>query len=480
MILPNNGRILIIDDNFNEAMPLIQMLSKKDIAYLYFDGKQSNMPTTPLIGVRVVFLDLRFGSYNDVKSVVSNAIAILKSLLSPKNGPYILITWSKHENDYAEPLKKALHSELDICPEITLQLSKSDYFEDATNASTFEVDIHRIISAHLGEDVENDNVVAEISNLLMGTSYFGTKVLKDGALKNIEDKLIEELKKANLISFFILWENTIGKATINTVNEIYIQMPNTIPKNEILSAMLHYMAKYALEKQMKNYKLDTSTLFQGSLVTLNEMFGYFCQDEMLDFNFKLIPELDKIEEKHFRAEAESKYRKWVVTFKPPERALPGNIYIDENRSFRPHELLSNKDGKYDAFCKEFLENKKILHIFAEISADCDIAQDKRLVSKIVYGVLIPENIYTDMKKDDKIKSGKLKEYLVDLGIIELDIQNSDGSIESKSMAVVFNLNLSTYSDVPSTRPLFALRKSFVVNLQTEIGKLISRQGIAMF
>jgi|BioPla2DNA2_1021312.scaffolds.fasta_scaffold67829_2 hypothetical protein len=47
----------------------------------------------------------------------------------------------------------------------------------------------------------------------------------------------------------------------------------------------------------------------------------------------------------------------------------------------------------------------------------------------------------------------------------------------------FNLNLATYCDIesiPKDKVLLKLRKSFLVNLQTKLGEIISRQGIAMF
>lgn len=55
MELPKNGGIVIIDDQMEEALPLMNALSSKGVAYSYYDGQPRNYPKEPLTNIRLVF-----------------------------------------------------------------------------------------------------------------------------------------------------------------------------------------------------------------------------------------------------------------------------------------------------------------------------------------------------------------------------------------------------------------------------------------
>ena len=77
MVYPKCGKVLVIDDQITEARPLINLLSLKGIPTLYYSGKTEEFPESPFDDVRLVFCDLRLTTALDVKSVVSNIVAIL-------------------------------------------------------------------------------------------------------------------------------------------------------------------------------------------------------------------------------------------------------------------------------------------------------------------------------------------------------------------------------------------------------------------
>ena len=54
-----------------------------------------------------------------------------------------------------------------------------------------------------------------------------------------------------MLSLFILWENTIRNSAHKVVNEIYTQIPESIPTDKKLPAMAYYLAKKRLEKQFE-------------------------------------------------------------------------------------------------------------------------------------------------------------------------------------------------------------------------------------
>ena len=127
MLFPRCGKVLVIDDQVEEAVPLLNLLGKKGVSTMYYSGNLSELPESPFNEIRLVFCDLKFNVATDSKSVVSNVFSILKSLISEENGPYILLVWSAHGADYLQELQKILET-AKIKPEFILQLDKGEFF----------------------------------------------------------------------------------------------------------------------------------------------------------------------------------------------------------------------------------------------------------------------------------------------------------------------------------------------------------------
>ena len=77
--LPNNGSIVILDDQYTEAEPLIKLLSKNNKSFRYYDGKYENLPLKSIEkeATRLVFLDYNLtegttGSASQVSTIAAN------------------------------------------------------------------------------------------------------------------------------------------------------------------------------------------------------------------------------------------------------------------------------------------------------------------------------------------------------------------------------------------------------------------------
>ena len=56
MILPNNGKAVIIDDQLSEAFPLMTLLSQEKVPFVYFqDEGGDDLPEEPLKNIRLIF-----------------------------------------------------------------------------------------------------------------------------------------------------------------------------------------------------------------------------------------------------------------------------------------------------------------------------------------------------------------------------------------------------------------------------------------
>lgn len=97
-MMPNNGKIVIIDDSLEEATPIFNVLSKTGASYLYFDGSSANLPSTPISGVRVVFLDIELAQTVGAtdKNKASTLASILRRVLGDHPSPYFIVFWTGH------------------------------------------------------------------------------------------------------------------------------------------------------------------------------------------------------------------------------------------------------------------------------------------------------------------------------------------------------------------------------------------------
>lgn len=121
-------RVIVIDDEESEALPIIKALAKHDVSAAYFDGSIRQLPTKErrLRGVRLAILDMDLtgGGVSD-KSKVSTLIRVLERTISVDNGPYMVLAWTKHKeliDDFEDTL---FHSHTIRPPVCTIMLEKS-------------------------------------------------------------------------------------------------------------------------------------------------------------------------------------------------------------------------------------------------------------------------------------------------------------------------------------------------------------------
>jgi len=126
MQLSNSGRVVIVDDSWAEVQPLVEMLGLRCIPYVYYDGSAANLPIDAPGGVRFVFLDIKLQGMEgqDEKTKASGLTARLKKIISEKNGPYVIIFWTKHR-EIIELVIRNCHTE-SITPVAWLDLEKND------------------------------------------------------------------------------------------------------------------------------------------------------------------------------------------------------------------------------------------------------------------------------------------------------------------------------------------------------------------
>ena len=89
----------IVDDDYDDAKALIQILSSKGVSVAYYSGEPKDFPISPTGGIRVLFLDLWLDGATEAKTRMSKLVHVLKELIGKENGPYLIIAWTSHEED---------------------------------------------------------------------------------------------------------------------------------------------------------------------------------------------------------------------------------------------------------------------------------------------------------------------------------------------------------------------------------------------
>lgn len=121
-------RVIVVDDEEKDALPILKELSRRGIPATYFDGNQRRLPPKKrrLCGVRLAILDMDLVGGVPDKSKMSTLMNVVKGILSPQNGPYGVIAWTGHSY-LRQEFENAVFVEADIPkPIFTITLAKGD------------------------------------------------------------------------------------------------------------------------------------------------------------------------------------------------------------------------------------------------------------------------------------------------------------------------------------------------------------------
>lgn len=467
MLLNTCRKVVVIDDQIEEALPLMKMLSKNGATTLYYSGKIEEMPAEPLEGVRLVFCDLKFSVTTGTSSVVSNIIAILKKIISEQNGPYILLIWSTHQNDYMEDLQKSLSGEK-IAPEFILSLEKADYFDTKETLAGIQDEIYLELENAGLDSVDEKKVKNIVEKVLMSNNSI-VHVAHADALQEITDKLMTELMKAQLFYLFVLWEGTIGNSAMLTVNAMYSEMKD-FPNDKKLRAMFYYLAKNRLEQRFEEATPETK--FWAAIDSLNDLFPYFYMDSVHMLSAKTF-DIDTI--KHLDGADEispSKFNRWKIISKASGDKKPGNVFYDTNNTFEPHGLVKKKrisgDDTYEKLAKRILTNE-VKYLLLDVSSECDIAQDKIYVSRVVPGIMITKEHFLEIK--DILGE---PDYIYKFPVIE---------IEAREYYLIFNLNQMSYlraDELYRLERAFSFTEQYWIDIKQKAAQCVLKHGIERF
>lgn len=453
--LPNNGSIVILDDKYREAEPLIKLLSKNNKSFRYYDGKPENLPSDTIEkeATRLVFLDYNLtegttGSASQASTITAN----LNRIISEENGPYFILLWSKNKDDaqeFNDDMESAYRRHPHLRPLKIECLNKREYFETTAN----------------GYEFNNDK------------------------LEEFQKELEEMVNSIELLEFYSSWENKIL-----LTSQKLIKKTSDVGQGMSAKQLVHLLSNINLEQFSRNVRDEQ--LIVAAYQSLNTVFSSYLNHKIEDI---------KLNREHFSRISEvnsSRVNSWfnINTIENPSRI--GQVFSIASSSFLDDNIIKNNQlrGQFIEIANQNkMENEYFKTVELEISPECDVAQNKRNFYRVIPGMVISESlmksVFTELT--NKLEQGKKKAMIYSIKSNgELDFNNLPQSIfwspkfEFKANGECFDvfliLDLSQFKTIPiqeETRDyfedkemLFSVNSDLLQSIKNSLANNIQKKG----
>lgn len=119
------ARVLVVDDDPLEAMPIIAALSRIGVGCVYVTGeREEDLPDEPFSGIRLVLLDMQLGTGGEQHQGLSKTVSVLDRCILPAAEPFVIVCWTKHKDQVPEFTTMARATRPGLLPEFVLTMPK--------------------------------------------------------------------------------------------------------------------------------------------------------------------------------------------------------------------------------------------------------------------------------------------------------------------------------------------------------------------
>lgn len=452
-IIPLNGRIAIVDDNIEQAQPLMSVLSRHNIPYVFYKGDDVKyLPQAPENDIRILFLDLnllgeKIEKEKDIRSVL---FSVLRRIISPQNYPYVLIFWSRQESEYGEILNNLFKTDLRECSPIAIaNYVKSDFFPN--------------FSQELDESADDEKIMEELK------------------------KILSELPA---YSYLMQWENCIHNSADETIQAIFHDFHSQDNWKNSANCILDMFAHSYLDKQYRETSLEDQA--KASLFFLNDVYYDTLESIIANSKIENVVELQYEEDADLTSDIKSKVNNYLLMSKSQTQInQPGCIFTGTdnsvecvkcskailNDSLNTEDIWNQVKEEYKDTRQQDAKNlydqlmkKRREAIFSTslpcgvvVTPACDYAQKKAKYDRIVMGLII-DSCYKELidTKSEAIYVSPV----FDEGLHE--------------RVLVLNYRYFLTQDlrkVNGIKQLCRIRNSALSEIQSKLARHINRQGI---
>ncbi|MCW8038520.1 hypothetical protein [Acinetobacter entericus] len=468
--LPQNGRIVIVDDQIVQALPLMNYFSKNKVPFTYFDGSVENLPEQGFDDIRILFLDVNLSGdtipeHYDFRKLQSRVNRLIHTI----SHPYLLVIWSRDPKlfDKFDTFFKAekLQSKKPIA---TIFLDKINYFGlDGEVKSTDFQDLGSELAEMLDKYPELqcilnwESTVHQVTNEI--ASIFFPKFGQYETWSDDTRKMFTQFSKASLGKYFSDADTT---TRINSAFEVIHQ----VFMDELETRFYKADKKLNLESLDKtivpNFKINTKLLVQnhdhlnndypGSLIALNNNDASTFFSNVIDQD-----QLKNAVRKYNDAELKDNEKKF-------------------------DELSASQQSKKCSVYKRDKINQYLQKVQLRIDPLCDYVQKKIQHSKCVDGILIPEIAYNLIdKRSEAIYISPVFEYQGNNVALVIDFR----TFQTKVVVKIPTNSVNTTTDEQSqsvevleksldeVEVIFRLRSALLADIQSKFARHANRQGL---
>jgi hypothetical protein len=422
MKLSNNGRVVVIDDKYEEVESLIKSLAKSGIPCFFFDGSLENLPVNPIMGIRFIFLDIELSDTTgtDDKSKASALAGRILKIIGESNGPYFIIFWTRH----SEVIQKVLEYLKPKAPPIGFV----DLEKPAIGASKDEWEI-----------------------------------------PNITNKLFAKLQDIGAFHLYVEWENILNLSGAKFVNDFSALVPfdsNAIAGRAKWSSGTSSLFYKLFEAFSGDSKILSSEMkFRSACALLNRSFSdthqYMSQKELK------LPQGFELKEGTIDISTISKINSALFLDTSIDQPVStGSVFILDDAALL-HDL------KRGVFKKEKTPADVQL-CFTILTPECDLSNDKCFrhfengnefyYHRIIYGLFLPFNNDLTGRCIDKGKEARFPA----------------GPFWHNNDSIIMIFHFGTISQshdlCNSNIPVFSLRRDLTFDLQSKAANHVNRLG----
>lgn len=121
----HTSRVLLVDDDATDALPILKSLGLHGIGAVYLSGAIGDpVPEQPLSGIRVAILDIYLNVLGDPATRMQQTVQLVDRIVSEDNGPYVAVVWTSNPDDFEQFKSRLMQNR---CPPVLMvPLDKSE------------------------------------------------------------------------------------------------------------------------------------------------------------------------------------------------------------------------------------------------------------------------------------------------------------------------------------------------------------------
>lgn len=425
MNIPLNGRIAIVDDSIEQVQPLFKVLSKNQIPYVFYKGNDiSYLPeeNSRYNDIRLLFLDINLiddTATPNTKNVKAVLYSVLKRVISPNNFPYVIIFWSRHQQELSEIVTDLFDNSLSDRKPIAFNFFvKSDFFP----------------SFGTEENVQDVNLLEEIKKII--TSNFSYSYLVD-------------------------WENKIHKSAEKTLEDVFSSYHNFSNWSSNADSIV---SKLGISYLGKSYESEEpKTRIKGSFKALNVVFTDTLEKEINDKDVINPQELFLDNSVNVSDTVYCINKKLLFSEDCNPIFYSGTVIIvmpnRYNKDFEEvlDSVLNNKQKTSDII-------SSMKKIWVNVTPLCDSVQSKIKYNRIVKGLMIDAKFQKNWFFNN--------EAVFVSPVFNFEGKNYFMILSFKHFFTIKNIGLSK-----KIRPVLRLRQHLLSEVQSKLARHVNRQGI---